>query len=87
MPIFSLLITILLCSNYLQSIVTQINDAIGVTSVKSHECKAVVSQYGEVIIEMLLSEVSPDVFPTNIFQNLTCAFDATLLLQEACLLF
>ncbi|XXG67822.1 hypothetical protein AAC387_Pa06g1079 [Persea americana] len=56
------------------SIVTQINDAIGVTFVKSHECKAVVSQYGEVIIEMLLSEAQPKKICSQIG---LCAFDGS----------
>lgn len=34
-----------------------INHAIGATGIVSQECKTVVSQYGETIIELLLSEV------------------------------
>lgn len=42
---------------HLQSIITEVNHAIGATGVVSQECKTVVSQYGETIIEMLLAKV------------------------------
>lgn len=41
----------------LQGIVTEINQAIGATGVVSNECKMVVQQYGDQIIEMLLAQV------------------------------
>lgn len=44
--------------SHLQTIITEVNHAIGATGVVSQECKAVVSQYGETIIEMLLAKVS-----------------------------
>ena len=37
---------------------TAINEAIGGTGLMSWECKTVVSQYGDTIIDMLLQEVS-----------------------------
>lgn len=40
-------------------IVTAINEAIGATGLMSWECKAIVSQYGDTIIEMLLQQMSP----------------------------
>lgn len=43
---------------YLQGIVAQINQAIGATGVVSNECKMVVQQYGDQIVEMLLEQVN-----------------------------
>ena len=40
-----------------QAIIAQVNHAIGASGVVSQECKAVVSQYGETIIDMLLAKV------------------------------
>ncbi|XP_022866048.1 cyprosin-like [Olea europaea var. sylvestris] len=40
----------------LQTIIAQINHAIGASGVISQECKSVVAQYGKTILEMLLSE-------------------------------
>lgn len=44
-------------SNNLQTIVTQINHAIGAEGVVSMECKEVVSQYGEMIWDLLVNGV------------------------------
>lgn len=41
----------------IQGIIAEVNHAIGATGVVSQECKAVVAQYGETIIEMLLAKV------------------------------
>ncbi|WCJ32959.1 Aspartic proteinase [Euphorbia peplus] len=41
-------------------IIAEVNHAIGATGVVSQECKAVVSQYGDVIINMLLAKDEPD---------------------------
>lgn len=41
----------------LQSIITEVNHAIGATGVVSQECKAVVAEYGETIIKMILEKV------------------------------
>ncbi|EPS66177.1 hypothetical protein M569_08599, partial [Genlisea aurea] len=41
------------------TVVTMINQAIGATGVVSQECKTVVGQYGQVILELLLSETQP----------------------------
>lgn len=43
--------------SHLQTIITQINHAIGASGVVSQECKTVVDQYGKTILEMLLAEV------------------------------
>ncbi|MCO5583981.1 hypothetical protein L7F22_037899 [Adiantum nelumboides] len=40
-------------------IVTAINQAIGATGVMNQQCKAVVSQYGDAMIEMILKQMSP----------------------------
>jgi len=40
-------------------IVAEINQAIGATGVVSNECKMVVQQYGDQIIEMLLAQMNP----------------------------
>jgi hypothetical protein len=44
---------------HLQTIITEVNHAIGATGVVSQECKAVVAQYGDTIMEMLLAKVHP----------------------------
>ena len=44
--------------NYLQTIITQINRAIGALGVVSQECKSVITQYGPTIIDLLVSEAS-----------------------------
>ena len=49
--------------SHLQTIITEVNHAIGATGVVSQECKAVVAEYGETIIKMLLEKV---------FTKLTC---------------
>ncbi|KAL5730025.1 phytepsin [Ranunculus cassubicifolius] len=41
------------------TIITEINHAIGAAGVVSQECKTVVSQYGEMILELLLTEANP----------------------------
>lgn len=40
-----------------QAIITEINEKIGATGVVSQECKTVVSQYGQQILDLLLAEV------------------------------
>lgn len=42
----------------LQTVVAMINKAIGANGVVSQECKAVVQQYGQTIMELLLAEVN-----------------------------
>ncbi|CAA7410423.1 unnamed protein product [Spirodela intermedia] len=46
--------------------VTEINHAIGATGVVSEECKIVVSQYGQAILDLLLSETQPKKICTQI---------------------
>ena len=41
----------------MQAIITQINEKIGAAGIVSQECKTVVSQYGEKILDQLLAEV------------------------------
>lgn len=41
----------------LQTVITMINHAIGASGVVSQQCKAVVEQYGQTILDLLLSEV------------------------------
>lgn len=48
---------ILSFSTSFQTIITQVNHAIGASGVVSEECKAVVAEYGETIIKMLLAKV------------------------------
>lgn len=43
----------------MQATITEINHAIGATGVVSQECKAVVEQYGQTILALLLAEVLP----------------------------
>ncbi|KAJ4725128.1 putative Aspartic proteinase [Melia azedarach] len=56
------------------TIITEVNHAIGATGVVSQECKAVVSQYGETIIEMLLAKDEPQKICSQIG---LCTFDGT----------
>ena len=55
----------------MQTVIAQINHAIGAAGVVSQECKAVVEQYGQIIMHMLFSEASSvcgDIFfPTDCF--------------------
>ena len=41
----------------MQAIITEINEKIGATGVVRQECKTVVSQYGQQILDLLLAEV------------------------------
>ncbi|CAK7350131.1 unnamed protein product [Dovyalis caffra] len=56
------------------TIITEVNHAIGATGVVSQECKAVVAQYGETIIEMLLAKDQPQKICSQIG---LCTFDGT----------
>lgn len=52
----------------MQAIITQINEKVGAPEVVSQECKAVVSQYGQRILDLLLKEV-------RTFSKVTFLFD------------
>lgn len=41
-----------------KTVITMINQAIGANGVASQECKAVVEQYGQTIIDLLVAEVN-----------------------------
>ncbi|KAG2682324.1 hypothetical protein I3760_11G186500 [Carya illinoinensis] len=56
------------------TIITQVNHAIGATGVVSQECKAVVAEYGETIIKMLLEKDQPKKICSQIG---LCTFDGT----------
>ncbi|XP_040988403.1 aspartic proteinase-like isoform X1 [Juglans microcarpa x Juglans regia] len=56
------------------TIITQVNHAIGATGVVSQECKAVVAEYGETIIKMLLEKDQPQKICAQIG---LCTFDGT----------
>ncbi|XWS11241.1 hypothetical protein CRYUN_Cryun38cG0067300 [Craigia yunnanensis] len=56
------------------AIIAQVNHAIGASGVVSQECKAVVSQYGETIIDMLLAKDQPLKICAQIG---LCTFDGT----------
>ncbi|KAJ6754146.1 BETA-SITE APP-CLEAVING ENZYME ISOFORM A-RELATED [Salix purpurea] len=56
------------------TIITEVNHAIGATGVVSQECKAVVAQYGDTIIEMLLAKDQPKKICSQIG---LCTFDGT----------
>ncbi|KAF9590446.1 hypothetical protein IFM89_035281 [Coptis chinensis] len=56
------------------TIITEINHAIGAAGIVSQECKTVVSQYGEMILELLLTEASPKKICSQIG---LCTFDGT----------
>uniref|UniRef100_A0A1S3B267 Uncharacterized protein n=1 Tax=Cucumis melo TaxID=3656 RepID=A0A1S3B267_CUCME len=56
------------------TIITMINHAIGAKGVVSQECKAVVQQYGQTIMDLLLSEADPKKICSQIK---LCTFDGT----------
>ncbi|XP_042520247.1 aspartic proteinase A1-like isoform X2 [Macadamia integrifolia] len=56
------------------TIITEINLAIGAKGVVSQQCKTVVAQYGQTILDLLLSETDPEKICSQI--NL-CTFDGT----------
>ncbi|XP_004287958.1 PREDICTED: aspartic proteinase A1-like [Fragaria vesca subsp. vesca] len=56
------------------TIITQINHAIGASGIVSQECKAIVDQYGKIILEMLLAQVKPQRICSQIG---LCTFDGT----------
>ncbi|KAG1367968.1 hypothetical protein COCNU_14G004360 [Cocos nucifera] len=57
-----------------QTIIAEINHKIGASGVVSQECKAVVAQYGQQILDMLSSETQPAKICSRIG---LCAFDGT----------
>ncbi|KAK2992497.1 hypothetical protein RJ640_005644 [Escallonia rubra] len=58
-----------------QPVITMINHAIGASGVVSQECKAVVDQYGQTIMDLLLSEQAS---PKKICSQIgVCTFDGT----------
>ncbi|KAG9145198.1 hypothetical protein Leryth_008972 [Lithospermum erythrorhizon] len=56
------------------TVITMINQAIGASGVVSQECKAVVQQYGQTIIDLLTGEVPPKQVCSQIG---LCTFDGT----------
>ncbi|KZV37187.1 aspartic protein [Dorcoceras hygrometricum] len=56
------------------TVVTMINHAIGATGVVSQECKAVVEQYGQTIMDLLLSEAQPKKICSQVG---LCTFDGS----------
>ncbi|KAK9084798.1 hypothetical protein Sjap_025209 [Stephania japonica] len=56
------------------TIITEINHAIGAAGLVSNECKAVVSQYGATMIDMLIAEARPQKICSQIG---VCTFDGT----------
>lgn len=55
-------------------IVAQINEAIGASGLASQECKSVVSQYGDLIMELLMAQTSPEKVCSKIG---LCSFDGS----------
>lgn len=47
-------------------IITAINEAIGASGVMNKECKSIVTQYGDMIVEMLMQQISPQKICTQI---------------------
>ncbi|XP_077226902.1 aspartic proteinase A1-like [Tasmannia lanceolata] len=56
------------------TVITEIDHAVGAAGIVSRECKTVVSQYGELIMEMFLSEANPRKICSQIS---LCAFNGT----------
>lgn len=50
-----------------KAVITMINQAIGANGVASQECKAVVEQYGQTIIDLLVAEVNTWLLLISIF--------------------
>lgn len=50
-----------------KTVITMINQAIGANGVASQECKAVVEQYGQTIIDLLVAEVNTWLLLISIF--------------------
>lgn len=55
-----------------KAVITMINQAIGANGVASQECKAVVEQYGQTIIDLLVAEANPKKICSQIG---LCTFD------------
>ncbi|KAH9315179.1 hypothetical protein KI387_023806, partial [Taxus chinensis] len=55
-------------------IVAQINQAIGASGIANQECKSVVSQYGDMILELLMAQTNPHKICSQIG---LCSFDGT----------
>ncbi|KAG5516439.1 hypothetical protein RHGRI_037225 [Rhododendron griersonianum] len=58
----------------LQPVITMINHAIGAAGVVSQQCKTVVEQYGQTIMDLLLAEAQPKKICSQIG---LCSFDGT----------
>ncbi|KAL5066323.1 hypothetical protein RYX36_028060 [Vicia faba] len=56
------------------TVITMINHAIGASGVVSKECKTIVAEYGQTILDLLLSEAQPKKICSQIG---LCAFDGT----------
>ncbi|XP_072995082.1 aspartic proteinase oryzasin-1-like [Typha latifolia] len=56
------------------TIITEINQKIGASGIVSQECKTVVAEYGQQILELLLAETQPSKICSKIG---LCAFDGT----------
>ncbi|XP_047096298.1 aspartic proteinase-like [Lolium rigidum] len=56
------------------AIITQVNQAIGAEGIISTECKEVVSQYGEMILELLVAQTQPQKVCSQVG---LCLFDGT----------
>ncbi|KAJ4826247.1 hypothetical protein Tsubulata_044547 [Turnera subulata] len=56
------------------TVITMINHAIGASGVVSQQCKAVVAQYGQAILDLLLSQAGPKKVCSQVG---LCAFDGT----------
>uniref|UniRef100_A0A0C9S9Q7 TSA: Wollemia nobilis Ref_Wollemi_Transcript_7033_2031 transcribed RNA sequence n=1 Tax=Wollemia nobilis TaxID=56998 RepID=A0A0C9S9Q7_9CONI len=55
-------------------IITEINHAIGASGIVSQECKTVISQYGDMILELLMAQTSPQKVCSQIG---LCSYDGT----------
>lgn len=56
--LISLSLSLAIVFLFLQTVITMINHAIGATGVVSHECRTVVQQYGQSILDLLVAEVT-----------------------------
>ncbi|KAG5222528.1 cyprosin [Salix suchowensis] len=56
------------------TVITQINHAIGASGIISEECKTMVSQYGKIVLEMLVAQAAPKKICSQVG---FCTFDGT----------
>lgn len=71
----------------MQTVVALINRAIGASGVVSQECKAVVNQYGQTILDLLFAEVKYKTYVILVYIFFPCSRDwKTIMICLVCIL-